>query len=196
VHLATHAFFLPRAASAPYDEFAMAPLEQGVFVDPLANGALALTGADGYAEAPPQRPSDDDGLLSGSEIQRLNLLGTELVVMSACDTAQGVAGTGNTFYGLRHAFRAAGATAVVASLWSANDVTTSWFMTSFYTHLFKGEPAAVALQQARRELRQQCDVCAHPYYWAPFVMEGSASALFRRPAASAPSVVKQPAGPG
>jgi CHAT domain-containing protein len=202
LHLATHAFFLPPPAISPaafgaggamtQEQLANAPAEVQPFVDPLASSALALAGANGYAEEPPQRPSDDDGLLSGSEVQDLNLVGTELVVMSACDTAKGVVGAGHAFYGLRHAFRVAGAAAVVASLWSANDVTTSWFMSSFYTHLFKGEPAAVALQRARLELRQKCDVCNHPYYWAPFVMEGSASAFSRKPVTSAAAAAVRP----
>jgi CHAT domain-containing protein len=188
LHFATHGFLLePPAVAGPsgqgkltFEDLHDAPIQTRLLVDPLAAAGIALAGANGVSDEPQGRAVADDGLLSAAEVQRLNLGGTRLVVMSACETGQGVVGAGNAFYGLRHAFRSAGAAAVVGSLWSVNDVTTSWFMSAFYAHFFAGDAPAVALQRARREVQQKCPECAHPYYWAPFIMEGAAAALTAR----------------
>jgi CHAT domain-containing protein len=177
LHLATHGFLLPAPMvnGQTYEELSNAPYETKLLVDPLAASAVALAGANVH-----RGPGSDDGLLSAAEVQRLDLGGTRLVVLSACETAEGLPGAGNAFFGLRHAFRSAGAQAVIGSLWNVNDVTTSWFMSALYERYFAGDPPAVALQKARIALRRRCAECQHPFYWAPFVIEGGRSAFQAR----------------
>jgi CHAT domain-containing protein len=182
LHLATHGFLLPAPMvnGQTYEQLSNAPYEMKLLVDPLAASAVALAGANLRRGAGGQRPGNDDGLLSAAEVQRLDLGGTRLVVLSACETAEGLPGAGNAFFGLRHAFRSAGAQAVIGSLWNVNDVTTSWFMSALYERYFAGDPPAVALQKARIQLRRRCPECQHPFYWAPFVIEGGRSAFQTR----------------
>jgi CHAT domain-containing protein len=95
-------------------------------------------------------PSGEDGILTAEEIQSLDLRGTELVVLSACETGLGRSRLGQGVLGLQRAFHAAGASAVVASLWKVDDAATSVLMEHFYTNLWvKKMPKLEALRQAQ-----------------------------------------------
>lgn len=177
LHLATHGFFLeeslvPQASRAigyfgALGESARAPR----LADPLLHSGLVLAGAG--AQAPgasgPAKPSPDRALATALELAGLNLWGTELVVLSACDTGRGVVKLGEGVYGLRRAFMVAGAETVVMSLWKVNDDTTRELMESYYRNLVEGQGRAMALHEAMRELRT---AQPHPYYWAPFIAVG------------------------
>jgi CHAT domain-containing protein len=83
-------------------------------------------------------------------VQYLELRGTELVVLSACETGRGEGHYGQGVLGLQRAFHAAGARAVVASLWKVNDAAISVLMEQFYTNLWvKKLPRLEALWQAQ-----------------------------------------------
>jgi CHAT domain-containing protein len=84
----------------------------------------------------------------------LDLWGTQLVVLSACDTGRGDVKLGQGVYGLRRAFLVAGAETVVMSLWKVNDETTRTLMETYYRHLLAGQGRATALREAMRELRR------------------------------------------
>ncbi|RYZ12913.1 MAG: CHAT domain-containing protein, partial [Myxococcaceae bacterium] len=99
----------------------------------------------------------------------LDLWGTQLVVLSACDTGRGAVRRGQGVYGLRRAFLVAGAETVVMSLWKVDDATTRTLMETYYRHLLGGEGLATALREAMRELRS---AQPHPHYWAPFIAMG------------------------
>jgi CHAT domain-containing protein len=99
------------------------------------------------------------------ELAGLNLWGTQLVVLSACDTGRGDVRLGQGVYGLRRAFLVAGAETVM-SLWKVNDETTRTLMEAYYHHLLAGLGRATALREAMRELRR---TQPHPHYWAPFL---------------------------
>jgi CHAT domain-containing protein/predicted negative regulator of RcsB-dependent stress response len=118
--------------------------------------------------------SSDDGLLQVREIVRLHL-NANLVTLSACDTGigklQGEEGVTN----LVQAFFLAGAKAVVASLWAADDSDTTSLMEHFYRHLAQKEDKATALQHAKFDLVQKYADQAPPFYWAGFVMAGEGS---------------------
>ncbi|MCE7988953.1 MAG: CHAT domain-containing protein [Caldilinea sp. CFX5] len=109
-----------------------------------------------------------DGRLEVHEIYGLNLVGVNLVTLSACETALGQQSDGDELIGLTRAFLYAGAPSVVTTLWSVRSDTTEELMVSFYTHLRKGETAAVALQQAQIEMLSEHS----PYYWAAFTLTG------------------------
>ena len=112
-----------------------------------------------------------DGLLSGWEASQLNLHGTELVILSACESAVGEIHSGEGTLSLRRAFRVAGAEAVLASHWPVSDRATGELMRRFIVHWQGGKPRAEALRAAQRELRADEDL-ASPYFWAAFTLMG------------------------
>lgn len=81
----------------------------------MHRSALALT--------PGKRPTDakDDGFLTAEEVQQLELRGTQLVTMLACEGGIGAVGQGQGVYGLRRAFEQAGVETVVSTLWSVDE---------------------------------------------------------------------------
>lgn len=112
-----------------------------------------------------------DGFLRLHEIYDLEL-DAELVVLSACQTALGREVRGEGLLGLSHGFLSAGASAVVASLWSPDDTATAELMRRFYRTLLEDDlPPAAALRAARLDLARDPRF-ADPYFWAPFVLQG------------------------
>lgn len=109
----------------------------------------------------------EDGFASLREVFSSRLQPGTLVVLSACETALSDGGASS----LAEAYRAAGAQAVVASLWRVDDAATAEFFESFYQYLRRGESPDSALQQAKR--RMQASRWSHPYYWAGFVLLGT-----------------------
>jgi len=134
-------------------------------------GALALT--------PPARvvSADDDGFLSLNEINDLPLKDCELAVLSACVTNVGPQRPLEAGVTLANGFLAAGARRVIASHWSVDDRSTSLLFEDFFARLSttRGTPReyAKALHEARLKLRND-PMYAAPFYWAPFVLTGSA----------------------
>jgi CHAT domain-containing protein len=166
LHLATHGFFLSdqelRKATSP-----LSPYPGDVIVEnPLLRSGLALAGAN-------QRRSglSDDGILTALEASRLDLRGTELVVLSACETGVGEVSTGSGITGLRRGLLLAGAQTQVSSLWKVADLPTKELMTSFYRQLVSGKGRSAALRRAQREMLANAQQ-SHPYYWAGFVSIG------------------------
>jgi CHAT domain-containing protein len=83
-------------------------------------------------------------------VQALDLRGCELVVLSACETGLGALEHGQGVLGLQRAFQAAGARAVVASLWKVDDDATGVLMERFYANLWtKKLPKLEALREAQ-----------------------------------------------
>jgi CHAT domain-containing protein/Tfp pilus assembly protein PilF len=116
------------------------------------------------------------GFLSVSDILALKLE-AGLVTLSACETGLGRLERGEGVMGLTRAFMAAGARSVMVSLWKVNDRSTSLLMERFYRGLLKdGAPGATALARAKRALLEHPETRS-PFYWAPFVLVGSAGRL-------------------
>lgn len=109
------------------------------------------------------------GRLKLKEIYNLDLKETGLVVLSACDTNLGPYSKGDDIIGLNRAFIYAGTPAVIASLWSVDDESTSELMQAFYTSLKQGTSRAGALRAAQSAVRKKYP---HPYYWGGFVLTG------------------------
>jgi len=141
--------------------------------DPLLRCGLLLTGCK---TALAERPSGlEDGCLTGKEILSLDLAGTELVVLSACDTGLGRVQFGEGVAGLRQAFLIAGADSVLASLWQVPDAPTVELMTGFFDKLGSGGGRAGALRHAQMamiEKRRKASGAAHPAVWAGFEITG------------------------
>ena len=134
----------------------------------LSRSALVL--AD-VAQGENAKSAAEDGLLTAEEARSLDLYGTQLVVLSACDTGQGELSVGQGVYGLRRAFLVAGAETLVTSLWQVNDTATGKLMQTYYQKLLKEKRGRLeGMQEAMKEIREKY---THPYYWAPFLVIGN-----------------------
>lgn len=155
LHVATHGFFVPDAPVAN-----AASIE-----DPLLRSGLALAGANrrdgGHA----------DGLLMALEVSGLDLWGTQLVVLSACDTGLGDVRSGEGVYGLRRALVLAGSETQVLSLWNVDDLATRDLMKGYYTALLAGAGRAEALRTVQLKMLTSSRR-KHPAFWAGFIVSG------------------------
>jgi CHAT domain-containing protein len=123
----------------------------------------------------PDTSAGEDGYLHALEILTLPLE-AGLVVLSACESAQGQVGRGEGVVGLSRAFIASGSQGVVASLWAVSDESTSELMATFYAEMLgRKRPACEALKTARLSLIENPER-AHPFYWSPFVVIGTGRA--------------------
>jgi CHAT domain-containing protein/Tfp pilus assembly protein PilF len=164
LHIATHGFFLAdqkREANVSLDEGKPTLSE-----DPLLRSGLILAGAN-------QRRSGagEDGILTASEVTALDLWGTRLVVLSACDTGLGDVKNGQGVYGLRRALVLAGAQSLVMSLWEVADRPTRELMVDYYKGLQEGQGRSEALRSVQLKMLRSRER-QHPYYWAAFIESG------------------------
>jgi CHAT domain-containing protein len=101
----------------------------------------------------------------------LNLWGTKLVALSACDTGLGEVRTGDGVHGLRRALVLAGAETQLMSLWPVSDRWTRELMVAYYKRLQRGEGRGAALRQVQLWMLKDAKR-RHPYYWASFIQSG------------------------
>src|SRR5262249_6428488 len=155
---------------------------------------VALAGGNAFLRggAPPE--GAEDGLLTAADVAGMDLLGTELVVLSACETGLGQVHASEGVFGLRRAFVVAGAKTLVMSLWKVPDEQTQELMIDFYRRLLAGVPRAEALRQAQLQLKRRYP---DPYYWGAFICQGEhaplspATLASPRPAASRSSTMSE-----
>lgn len=186
LHLATHGFFLTdqefKRTNQTSGEFLTASLSssgsspprfrthpEDDWENPMIRCGIALAGAN-HASAI-TNSATEDGLLTGLEASLLNLQGTKLVILSACQTGVGDIKIGEGVMSLRRAFRIAGAETVLASHWPVSDKATSQLMTEFMRRWNSGEPRGQAWREAQLSLLRSKDF-SHPYFWAAFTLTG------------------------
>ena len=135
---------------------------------PLLRSGIALAGAN-----QPNANPNDDGYLTALEVAQLDWDGTELVVISACESGRGDIRAGEGVYGLKRAIAVAGARSSLLSLWKVNDDATAKFMEIFYKQLKEGKGKAEALEETRNLFRNNpMGGYQEPFYWAAFQLSG------------------------
>jgi CHAT domain-containing protein/tetratricopeptide (TPR) repeat protein len=169
IYLSTHGFFwdLPERT----DKYRAG---SSLLENPLLRCGLLLASCN-RREA--RQPNDDDGVLTGAEIVGTDLRGTELAVLSACQTGLGDVWAGQSAAGLRQAFQLAGARSVLASLWSVPSAESVDVMDRFFQNLAAGQSKPAAINNSALQLllsRQKQRGTAHPYFWGTFTLTGRA----------------------
>jgi CHAT domain-containing protein len=177
LHIATHGFFLedlrltsmgersPQKSSHDASRRLKQVEKDGSRIEnPLLRAGLALAGANEQKEG-------GNGILTALEMTGLNLWGTKLMTLSACDTGVGEVRSGDGVYGLRRALTLAGTETQVMSLWAVSDRWTRELMVAYYRRLGQGQGRGAALRQAQLEMFKDVKR-RHPYYWASFILSG------------------------
>ena len=175
LHVATHGFFLEDRKLATPDRSGLG-LEEGaaglkqtqdsLTENPLLRAGLILAGINQSQSGP-----GEDGVLTALEAAGLDLWGTKLVVLSACDTGLGEVKNGDGVYGLRRALALSGSESQVMSLWQVADKATRELMVGYYTGLQRGEGRSEALRNVQLQMLRSGER-RHPYYWAGFIQSG------------------------
>ncbi|MBX7168846.1 MAG: CHAT domain-containing protein [Pirellulales bacterium] len=193
LHIATHGFFLTqqsttdstsevRGASEDASAGDDTDAERGArglvrlrsVSNPLLRSGIVLAGANDLDEA--GAGGVEDGWVTAEEVSQIDLAGTELVVLSACETGLGDIRGGEGVFGLRRALVHAGAQSVVTSLFSVPDEETQQLMSRFYRYLATGHSKLAALNQAQLDLlheRRERVGAGHPFFWASFIFVGT-----------------------
>ncbi|MEO1373662.1 MAG: tetratricopeptide repeat protein [Cyanobacteria bacterium J06635_10] len=177
LHLATHGFFLPDKEIKPispainqlnnqFDKPQYVNLE-----NPLLRSGLALAGFNNRQNK--KSKNTEDGVLTALEVAGLNLRGTELVVLSACETGIGDVKTGDGVYGLRRALVIAGSQTQLLSLWKVADNGTKDLMVEYYQKIKAGKGRHEALREVQLEFLNSNTDYQYPYYWASFIPSGN-----------------------
>ena len=146
---------------------------------PGSAGAPGMTRARGLSGRPglhgEMGSEGEDGILYAIEAAGLNLNGTELVVLSACETGRGVVDYSDGIYGLVRALRIAGADSVIMTLWPVNDLQAQNFMVRFYQHWLQSpaiDPGTALRETQLMYLNHPLKTLNKPQVWAPYVLIG------------------------
>ena len=148
LHIATHGFFL----------------NDDNIPNPMLKSGIALSGANSSAIH-----GSNQGIVTALKLSGLDLKGTELVVLSACQTGVVDINSTEIVSGLSKAFIQAGSRNLIISLWNVDDRATVNLMTSFYSEAKKSHNFSRALKKAKLKMIQENK---HPFYWAPFILYG------------------------
>lgn len=189
LHVATHGFFIKQREEE--EQFApdVMPTDDRYAAavgfarlrnssDPLMRSGIVLAGANDLISSGESSATAEDGWVTAAEIAMLDLNGTEMVVLSACESGLGDISTREGVFGLRRSFFHAGAHALVTSLFKVPDNETRLLMQRFYQELAAGNSKLDALREAQLSVikrRRETNEAAHPFFWASFVLVGDPS---------------------
>lgn len=164
IHLSTHGFYL--VGFDKYTEYFDKLLSYSIKDNSMLLSGMLLADANSTLKASNEKTPLNDGIITAEEIAMLDLRNTELVVLSACETAIGV-NLQEGFGGLVRAFKNAGVKSILASLWKVPDDATAKLMISFYKLFLSGIEMHMALKMAQKEVSK---LYPDPYYWASFIL--------------------------
>ena len=167
IHLSTHGFFLDTTDKVKKNPFMNNIGSYSEKEDKLIRTGVLLAGANNVWCGKNQVVGIEDGILTADEISRLDLSGTKLVVLSACETAKGQVDEIDGVLGLQRGLKKAGVGSILMSLWKVSDAVTSILMTQFYENIGKGQNSRESLKNAAQKVKEQYP---DPYYWASFVL--------------------------
>lgn len=166
LHIATHGFFLPEPDKQGKGAGLNNENTYSLADNPLLRSGLILSGGNYAWSGKSPVEGVEDGIATAYEISQLNLSSTELVVLSACETALGDVKGSEGVFGLQRAFKMAGVKKLIVSLWQVPDKETAELMTAFYGYWLSGKKIEDAFSQAQTDMRKKYA----PYYWAAFVL--------------------------
>ena len=180
LHIATHGYYItPTKAEIMSKEnmyrYGLTAMDERLSVIDysMERTGLLMAGAQHTLRGDSILQAAEDGILSAKEISHLDLSNTDLVVLSACQTALGDI-TNDGVAGLQRGFKIAGVKSVLMSLWKVDDAATYLLMKQFYKSLFAGKNKQQALRDAQNYLRSYMVGNEHPYndihYWGAFVL--------------------------
>jgi len=170
LHIATHGFFFenPKINTTNQTMSSTSKTIYKASEDPLMRSGLVFAGAN-YAWQNAGNPyEEDDGVLTALEISNLDLSNTDMVVLSACETGLGDIDDSEGVYGLQRAFKMAGVSIIVMSLWEVPDNETADFMQLFYNNWLEGQPVRDAFRDT--QLTMSSKYKNNPEKWAAFVL--------------------------
>ena len=172
IHLATHGYFLEGACQPDLPKRGIDADVGFVGENPLLLSGLFFAGANLHGEGA-DSVGAEDGILTAYEVSAMDLEGTELAVLSACETGLGEVKEGEGVYGLRRAFQMAGARTVISALWPVSDRVTADMMSQLYNR--QGESLPETLRRLQLESinklrgKKKAD---HPFSWGAFIALG------------------------
>lgn len=167
LHFSTHGFSFPDPVSLGKGRGSN-ELVFKTSKHPMMRSGLILAGANKAWMGDRPLQGMEDGILTAYEVSQLNLQGTELVVLSACETGLGKIEGNEGIYGLQRAFKMAGAKYLLMSLWQVPDYQTQELMDAFYTQWLKYKKSIPeAFHSAQMHVRA---ARPEPFYWAGFVL--------------------------
>lgn len=172
IHLATHGYFLGGQCRPDLSTRGFGPDIGFAGENPLLLSGLFFAGANLHGQGTDSAGAED-GVLTAYEVSAMDLEGTDLVVLSACETALGKVEEGEGVYGLRRAFQMAGARTVISALWPVSDKLTAEMLSELYEKTDESIPETMRRIQLEKisELRSQDEV-DHPLNWAGFIILG------------------------
>lgn len=173
IHIATHGFFFPDKFDSGLVEGAELddlPLLARLSKLPMLRSGLIMAGGNDRWLGEYLQHGTEDGILTSFEIAELNLSSTLLVILSACETGLGDIQGYEGVYGLQRAFRIAGVSQLIMSLWQVDDEASRIFMQEFYKGMINRRLTIFdALRNAQKALRSSKRF-NDPYYWAGWVL--------------------------
>lgn len=165
-HIASHSYYLPNKQKIKSDDDLKNKFN--IPENPLLRSGIVLAGANNQ-----EVDKLDDGFLTALEVTKLNWEGTEMVVISGCESGMGDIQSGEGVYGLKRAIAVSGAKSSLLSLWKVDDSATAAFMKSFYLKLLDDKGKAESLSLTQKEFRNHpIPGFRHPYVWAAFQLSG------------------------
>lgn len=169
--ISTHGFFSPSPKTDYSENYFMGTETKKAVENPLLRSGLFLTGAETFLNSDDEKKEEfkENGILTAYEASQMKLLGTDLVILSACETGLGEVNNGEGVFGLQRGFFGAGAKSVLMSLWKVDDTATKDLMIEFIKNYSTTMNKQKSLRDAQLTIMKKYP---QPYYWGAFVMVG------------------------